>query len=90
MAFIVWDIGSRPPSRLFADVRNAFASPASLSRGIWHFILGAIVLFAGAMLMLAVTLVDVRREFAVLESIAIVAGLLIEMLLGSTLRELRR
>jgi len=90
IAFVIWDVGSRPPARLVADVRHALASPTAVSRGIWQFVLGAIILFAGAMLMLSVTLVDVRREFTVLESIAVVAGLCIEMLIGTTLRDLRR
>ncbi len=36
--------------------------------------------------MLSVTLIDVQHEFAVLELIAVVAGLLVETLLGTTLR----
>ncbi len=36
--------------------------------------------------MLSVTVVDVRRDFAVLEGIAVLAGLAIEMLLGPSLR----
>ena len=55
-------------------------------RGAWHFVLGFVVLVAGAALMLSVTLIDVRHEFAVLELIAVVAGLLIESLIGTTIR----
>ncbi len=55
-------------------------------RGLWHFVLGLVILIAGAALMLSVTLIDVQREFTVLELIAVVAGLLVETLLGTTIR----
>jgi hypothetical protein len=55
-------------------------------RGLWHFVLGFVILIAGAALMLSVTLIDVQHEFAVLELIAVVAGLLVETLLGTTIR----
>lgn len=80
MAFIVWDVGTRPPAQLLKDVR-VFSW-----RGVWHFSLGLVILIAGAALMLSLTLVDVRHEFAILEAIAVVAGLLVEMLLGTTIR----
>lgn len=91
MAFIIWDVGSRPPTQLLDDVRKAFAfgTPDSLRRlrsGLWRFALGWAVLLAGATLMLSVTVVHIRTEFMILESIAVVAGLLIEMLVGARLR----
>jgi hypothetical protein len=55
-------------------------------RGLWHFTLGLVILIAGAALMLSLTLLDVRHEFAVLEAIAVIAGLLVETLLGPTIR----
>jgi len=36
--------------------------------------------------MLGITLFDVRTEFTVLETIAIVAGLFVETLVGATIR----
>ncbi|HEY1727113.1 MAG TPA: hypothetical protein VGG22_01885 [Candidatus Baltobacteraceae bacterium] len=80
MAFILWNIGTRPPAQLIRDI-GKFAW-----RGLWHFVLGFVILIAGAALMLSVTLVDVQHEFAVLELIAVVSGLLVETLLGSTIR----
>ncbi|MGH7716471.1 MAG: hypothetical protein ACREML_10800 [Vulcanimicrobiaceae bacterium] len=80
MAFIAWDVGTRPPMQLLKDI-SAFSW-----RGIWHFALGLVILIAGAALMLSLTLIDVRHEFAILEAIAIVAGLLVETLVGTTIR----
>lgn len=80
MAFIIWNIGTRPPSQLLKDL-GTFSW-----RGLWHFVLGFVILMAGGALMLSVTLIDIQHEFAVLELIAVVAGLLVETLLGTTLR----
>lgn len=55
-------------------------------RAVWQFALGFAVLVAGAALTLSVTGVHVRRDFAVLEGIAVIAGLLIEMLVSPWLR----
>lgn len=89
MAFIIWNIGSRAPGTVLADAKKAFSSAATLGRGLWQFALGFVLLLAGALLMLSVTLVNVRREFTFLEGIAIVAGLGVEMLVGDTIRERR-
>lgn len=86
LAFIIWDIGTRAPVKLLADFRDACASVPVFARALWRFALGFVVLLAGATLTLSVTVVDVRRDFAVLEGIAILAGLLLEMLLGPSLR----
>jgi hypothetical protein len=81
MAFIIWDVGTRPPGQLLHDIGGTLRWS-----GLWRFLLGLIVLCAGAALMLSVTLVDIRHEFLVLETIAIAAGLLVEMLVGTTVR----
>jgi hypothetical protein len=80
MAFIIWNVGTRAPMQLLRDL-GAFSW-----RGLWHFLLGFVILLAGAALMLSVTLIDVQHEFAILELIAVVAGLLVETLLGTTIR----
>lgn len=80
MAFIIWNVGTRPPIQLLRDL-GAFSWS-----GLWHFVLGLVILVAGAALMLSVTFIDVQHEFAVLELIAVVAGLLVESLLGTKIR----
>ena len=86
LAFVIWDIGTRTPAKLLGDFRDASASLPIFARALWRFVLGLVVLLAGATLTLSVTVVDVRRDFTVLEGIAILAGLLLEMLLGPSLR----
>ncbi|MGH7684633.1 MAG: hypothetical protein ACREMT_09835, partial [Vulcanimicrobiaceae bacterium] len=86
LAFIIWDVGTRVPAKLLADFQHACASVRAFVRALWQFALGLVVLFAGATLMLSLTIVDVRTEFSVLEGIAVVAGLAIEMLIGPSLR----
>jgi len=71
---------------LLTDLRRGFSSGRILVGGLWRFGLGAIILGAGALLMLSVTVVDVRREFSILETVAILAGLFIENLVGATIR----
>jgi len=80
MAFIIWNVGTRPPAQFLKDVTK------SSWRGLWHFTLGLVILIAGAALMLSVALVDVQHEFAILELIAVISGLLVETLLGTTIR----
>jgi hypothetical protein len=86
LAFLIWDIGTRAPAKLLADFRSACASLRAFARALGQFALGLVVLFAGATLTLSVTVVNVRRDFEVLEAIAIIAGLLVEMLVGPPLR----
>ena len=86
LAFIIWDVGTRPPARLIAQVLEGLRSTPTLFRGVWRFVLGAVLVIAGALLMLSVTIADIRGEFAVLETGAIVAGLLIESLVGEPIR----
>ena len=80
MAFIIWNVGTRAPVQLLKDIGHF------TWRGLWHFTLGLVILIAGAALMLSLTLLDVRHEFATLEAIAVLAGLLVEALLGTTIR----
>ncbi|MBV8530369.1 MAG: hypothetical protein JO104_03555 [Candidatus Eremiobacteraeota bacterium] len=86
LAFIVWDVGSRPPGKLIADLGAGFKSPRMLVKGVWRLAVGWLVLLIGALLILSVTVDQIRTEFSVLESGAIVAGLLIEALVGDPVR----
>jgi hypothetical protein len=85
-AFIVWDVGSRPPARLFGDLRRGVASARAFTAGLSRFLLGLVLLFAGALLMLSLTVANVRGEFTTLETGAILTGLLIESLVGEPIR----
>jgi hypothetical protein len=86
LAFIVWNVGSRSPARLVVDIRGSLRSPSEITKGLWRFLLGLVLLVAGALLMLSITIVDVRTEFLTLETGAILVGLLVEMLIGDPIR----
>ena len=89
MAFTVWNIGTRGPVRLFRDVATSRRSLNLVVRGLWRFVVGSAMIVAGSFLLLAMVNADIRREFGVLETIAILAGLALEMLLGPELRRAR-
>ena len=91
LAFVIWDVGSRPPSQLLGDIGDAFSrtrrsSPGRLRSGLFRFALGWTFLLAGASLMLSATIVNIRLEFTVLEVIAILSGLIVEALVGPAMR----
>jgi hypothetical protein len=87
LAFIVWDVGTRPPLRLFADVAAGIRRPAVAARGAARLLVGlALLLIAGYVVQPAM---PDARTFTVLESGMIVAALLVEMLIGNDVRRLR-
>ena len=86
LAFTILDVGTRPPGRLVEDIRNGFGSPRIFLTGMWRLVLGVSLLFAGGLLLLSQTIFDIRTEFFTMETGAIVAGLLVEMLIGDPVR----
>lgn len=87
LAFIIWDVGTRAPAQLVVDLYGGLRSRRIFARGLWRFILGLLLLASAALLLLTLTIVDIRREFFALETGAIVAGLLVEMLVGAQIRK---
>ncbi|HEX3467286.1 MAG TPA: hypothetical protein VHT05_04340 [Candidatus Elarobacter sp.] len=88
LAFVVWDVGTRPPLRLARDVARGVRVPRFLALGLLRFIAGALLLFAAA---------DVARPgmptmqaFTFIETGMLVAALLIEQLIGPDLRRALR
>ena len=86
LAFIVWDVGTRPPAKLARDIIASFSSPRALLKGSWRLVFGWLVLLVGAILILSVTIDEIRTEFTVLETLAVVGGLIIEALIGEPIR----
>jgi hypothetical protein len=87
LAFIVWDVGTRPPMRLVADVAAGIRRPAVAARGALRFVLGlTLLLIAGYV---ARPAMPNARTFTVLETGMIVAALLVEMLIGNDVRSLK-
>ncbi len=87
-ALVIWDIGTRGPVRLFADVRAGLRDGGSLLRGTIRFIGGVIALLAAALVSAPVA--SRAYDFTVIECWALVTALLIEQLLGPALRTRRR
>lgn len=80
-AFFLWNLGSRSPARLARDLAGGATRPAVALRGLARFAGGAALLAAGGMLLLP--LVIQIRTFTVLETWALLTGLLVEQLLVS-------
>jgi hypothetical protein len=84
LAFILWDVGTRPPLRLGRDIVAGIRVPRSLAFGLLRFIVGGALLFAAA---------DVARPgmpslhaFTFIETGMLIAALLVEQLVGPDLR----
>ncbi len=84
LAFVVWDVGTRPPLRLLRDLARGVRVPALLGRGLLRFALGAGLLVLGALI--ARPAMPGPRAFTVLETGMLVAALVVEALIGTDLR----
>jgi hypothetical protein len=87
-AFILWDVGTRPPLRLAHDVARGVRVPRVFAFGLLRLIVGAALLFAAA---------DVARPgmptmqaFTFIETGMLIAALLVEQLVGPDLRRRMR
>lgn len=85
-AFILWDVGTRPPLRLGRDLVRGIRVPRSFAFGLLRFIVGCALLLAAA---------DVARPgmptmqaFTFIETGMLIAALLVEQLVGPDLRRL--
>ena len=83
-AFIVWDIGTRPPLQLGRDLGGALRSPWVAARGVLRFGVGLALLVLGARL--ALPALPTLRSFTLLETGMLIAALLVENLVGPDLR----
>jgi hypothetical protein len=84
LAFIVWDVGTRPPLRLWGDVVRGARMPRSFAFGTLRFVFGAALLFAAADV--ARPGMPTMRAFTFIETGMLVAALLVEQLVGPDLR----
>ncbi|MDB5041777.1 MAG: hypothetical protein JWN27_2503 [Candidatus Eremiobacteraeota bacterium] len=84
LAFVVWDVGTRPPLRLAHDVARGARVPRSLLRGVARFFAGAgLLVLAGVIARPAMPSV---RAFTIIETGMLIAALLVEQLIGNDLR----
>jgi hypothetical protein len=87
-ALVIWDIGTRSPARLLAEVRAGVRKRSALLRGALRLVTGVLALLVAA----AVSAPVATRafDFTVIECWALVTGLVLEQLVGPALRSLRR
>ncbi|MFN2460232.1 MAG: hypothetical protein ABR591_06055 [Candidatus Velthaea sp.] len=87
IAFAVWDVGTRSPVRLIADVRAGVRQPVSFRRGCFRFLVGIIALSGAAIL--TAPAVPRSGQWALLLALTLIAALLVEQLIGPDLRTRR-
>ncbi len=88
LAFVIWDVGTRPPLRLASDVARGIRVPRSLLRGIARFFAGAGLLVLGGVI--ARPAMPSLRAFTIIETVMLIAALLVEQLIGNDLRRTMR
>ena len=85
---MVWNLASRSPAQLVRDIGTGVRRPGSAAAGITRAIAGILLLAAGAVVLLPLVLGS--RTYLILETWAVLTGLLVEQLVGNDLRSRRR
>jgi len=88
LAFVVWDVGTRPPLQLVRDIAHGVRIPAVLGRGTLRFLTGLALLFLAALVVRPG--VPTLRAFTLVETGMLIAALLVENLIGPDLRRSMR
>jgi hypothetical protein len=88
LAFVVWDVGTRPPQRLALDVAAGMRSPRRLIAGVLRFAVGLGLLVLA--LAVAEPAIPSARAFTVIETGMLIAALIVEQLIGEDLRRVAR
>ena len=81
--FALWDLASRNPDRIAADVRNALRSVTAGLRGALRFAVGAV--FASIALVLVTTVAE-RGQFSLVAIAVFLGGLGVDALIGDGIR----
>ncbi len=84
LAFVVWDVGTRPPLQLARDVSRGARIPAKLARGLVRFLVGCALLLLAAVV--ARPGMPTLRAFTLIETGMLIAALIVENLIGPDLR----
>lgn len=84
LAFVVWDVGTRPPLILLRDLAAGVRVPRALLAGIVRFVAGLALLVLAGFIQRSAT--PSARSFTFLETVMLIAALLVEMLIGNDLR----
>jgi hypothetical protein len=83
-ALVIWDIGTRSPLRLVADVRAGLGERSTILVGLLRLTLGSIALVFGVAISAPVA--SRPADFSIVECWALVTALVLEQLLGPDLR----
>jgi len=86
-ALVIWDIGTRSPVPLLADVRAGRCERRSIVRGTLRVVSGALLFTAGVAVSAPVA--THRIDLSVIECWALATGLVIEQLVGPDFRRSR-
>jgi hypothetical protein len=84
LAFIVWDVGTRPPLTMARDVGRALREPRLLAAGLVRFAIGLCLLVFAALI--AAPAMPSMRTYTILETAMLIAALVVEQLIGNDLR----
>jgi hypothetical protein len=83
LALAIWNIGTRPPAQLIADIRSGVRSRATFMRGLAALVWGTLLLLVGA---IAVSPTVRASVLSLVEIYTVIAALVLEQLLGEELR----
>ena len=83
-AFVLWNLTARSPVRLARDIGTGLRRAPVLFYGMFHFVVGGLLLIGGGALL--VPLVATGRDFLIVETIALIAALAVDQLVGPELR----
>lgn len=81
---MVWDVGTRPPARLAADILLALRDRRAFASGFVRFVTGVALVFFAALV--ARPGLPTAGAFTIVETAFLIAALLIEALIGADLR----
>ncbi len=83
LALAIWNIGTRPPAQLIADIRSGVRSRATFVRGLAAILWGTLLLLVGV---IALSPTVRSTVLGLVEVYTVIAALVLEQLLGADLR----
>lgn len=89
LAFVVWNVGTRPPLAVVRDIRRGFGSPRILARGTLVALVGAILVVAACVLV-APAIRGASEFSAGVGLFIVIVALALEALVGEDLRAVLR
>ena len=88
IALIVWDVGTRSPSRLIADIASAVQTRRFLLRGALRFLIGLFFVALSVTLMFFAVPENEFSRYTLYEIGAFLTALAVELLIGEDVRPL--